>query len=271
MKKNPVILWVISAVAILALVIGGYTLYDNNTTQNHAEEAEQAPGGHGGHDNNGGQTAPAGGQVTSSLAYQNGLFEISVTDKSGKPVEDFEINHEKLNHFIVVSDDQSHYYHLHPEYKGVGKFEMAFQLSQGAYKAFVDIKPKGYDYVVSSLPVQVGEATDHGHHAGLVPETNFTKTIDQHTVTMKPSTLKSGEEVMLDFQIAEGTPEPYLGALGHVVILDEQAEKYVHVHPESDVKTVFATHFEQPGIYKIWAEFKFNGKVTTFPFVVEVK
>lgn len=69
----------------------------------------------------------------------------------------------------------------------------------------------------------------------------------------------------------DAKPEPHLGALGHVVVLDEDGEKYIHVHPVADDKTVFDTKFEKPGIYKIWAEFKFEGQVNVYPFVIEVK
>jgi hypothetical protein len=53
--------------------------------------------------------------------------------------------------------------------------------------------------------------------------------------------------------------------MGHVVILDENAQDFLHVHPANDREPIFETQFKQPGIYKIWAEFKQNGKVRAFP------
>jgi hypothetical protein len=43
------------------------------------------------------------------------------------------------------------------------------------------------------------------------------------------------------------------------------------VHPTSEEKTLFETKFDKPGIYKVWGEFKFDGKVGSYPFVIEVK
>jgi hypothetical protein len=77
--------------------------------------------------------------------------------------------------------------------------------------------------------------------------------------------------VTLSFSLDKTKLEPYLGAAGHVVILDEKGEHYLHVHPVKENETVFQTEFDRPGVYKIWAEFKQNGKVRVFPFVVEVK
>ncbi|MFS0812849.1 hypothetical protein [Peribacillus phoenicis] len=53
--------------------------------------------------------------------------------------------------------------------------------------------------------------------------------------------------------------------------MDDKGEKFVHVHPTSEEKTLFETKFDKPGIYKVWGEFKFHDKVNSYPFVIEVK
>ncbi|MED4754531.1 hypothetical protein [Brevibacillus choshinensis] len=70
------------------------------------------------------------------------------------------------------------------------------------------------------------------------------------------------------FDLDKTNLTPYLGALGHVVILNESAQQYLHVHPAHQEEPIFETQFEQPGLYKIWAEFKQNGKVREFPLIV---
>ncbi len=288
--------WALSGAVYLALVVGGYSLYqsfapqpeaaqpsDHQAAQPGAGHSDAAPGeethgegqqhadashgdaAHGGHP----PGTPA--DSTAALSYQNGQFSITIRDKAGKPVEDFQINHEKLNHLIVVSDDLQKYYHLHPEYQGKGTFTLPFPLADGEYRAFVDVKPTNISYAVTPIPVQVGAVDAHGHHEPLVPDTTFSKTVDGRKVTMEPSSLKAGVPVTLRFTIHDGTPEKYLGALGHVVILNQTADQYVHVHPLSETETAFETQFSKPGLYKIWAEFKLDGKVHTYPFVVEIK
>jgi len=74
-----------------------------------------------------------------------------------------------------------------------------------------------------------------------------------------------------NFELDKTNLTPYFRAMGHVVILDESAQNFLHVHPLNDQEPIFETEFQKPGIYKIWAEFKQNGKVRAFPFVVEIK
>ncbi|MGG1573498.1 hypothetical protein [Fictibacillus sp. NRS-1165] len=274
MKNNIVLRWALSAVIILALVIGGYSVYasiSGNQTDVHTEHhSSKEPSKHGSHEEHNGEMHTES-DVDPMIDYTDGKMRIELKDKGGEPVDQLEVNHEKIMHLIIVSEDLKQYYHLHPEKIGKGKFQVEKKLSDGNYKAFIDIKPKNKEYMVKPLPIEVG--TDHGHDktASLKPETTFTKTIGDHTVTMTPDTFKVKDPVTLSFSFNKGIPQPYLGALGHVVILDEKGEKYVHVHPVSERETKFETQFDQPGVYKIWAEFKFSGKVNVYPFVVEVK
>lgn len=269
--------WLISAIVYLLIVIGVYAAWQSISGENAAsEQAEQhsqhtatteGEHAHEGHDDQQQQAS----EVKSTVEYKDGKLYIRLTDSSNQPVNDLEINHEKLMHFIIVSEDLQQYYHVHPTKAGDGKFEVALPLQEGTYKAFIDIKPKDLTYHVEPVVVQVGNTADHHHETALTPETQFTKTMDGKTVTMKPGSFKAGEPITLSFSFTDGTvPEPYLGALGHVVILDEQGETYVHVHPASHTDTKFETTFAKPGIYKIWAEFQFQGKVITYPFTVKV-
>lgn len=105
----------------------------------------------------------------------------------------------------------------------------------------------------------------------LKADTNFTQNIDGETVKLNLSSAQANQPVTLTFNLDKTNLTPYLGAMGHVVILDENAQNFLHVHPANDKEPVFETQFKQPGIYKIWAEFKQNGKVRAFPFVVEIK
>ncbi|SDM72423.1 hypothetical protein SAMN04488137_1631 [Fictibacillus solisalsi] len=274
MQNNIVIRWALSAIIILVLVIGGYSVYaslagnptDNHTEHNSAKESSK----HGIHEEHNGEMQTES-EVDPMMVYTDGKIRIELKDKVGEPVDQLEVNHEKIMHLIIVSEDLKQYYHLHPEKIGKGQFQVTKKLSEGNYKAFIDIKPKNKEYMVKPLPIEVGTNRAHDKDATLKPETTFTKTIGDQTVTIRPETFKVKEPVTLSFSFNKGLPEPYLGALGHVVILDEKGNKYVHVHPVSEKETKFETQFDQPGVYKIWAEFKFNGKVHVYPYVVEVK
>ena len=64
-------------------------------------------------------TVPAKITVNTPVA-----LAIDVKDRQGKSIAKFDKFQEKLMHLIVVSDDFESFNHLHPIYKGNGRFEV---------------------------------------------------------------------------------------------------------------------------------------------------
>jgi hypothetical protein len=123
-----------------------------------------------------------------------------------------------------------------------------------------------------------------------------------------PMRLVAGHDAMLHFQVRDGSGkpltdlQPYLGAMGHAVILSSDTRIYLHAHPmeggtesmnhegmkhdmpgmesstgKSDAPpasggpdVIFHTNFPTPGLYKVWGQFQHRGKIITAPFVVSV-
>jgi major membrane immunogen (membrane-anchored lipoprotein) len=205
---------------------------------------------------------------------------IQINDKDGKPVKDFDIQHEKLMHLIVVSKDLSYFNHLHPEYKGDGLFTISLNFPAGGeYKLYADYVPKGTSKVVKNHTVTVGG--EKAQTTPLKPDENLTKAVEGKEITLSFDELKAGTDVTLNFNIKDqktGRPitnlQPYLGAVGHVVIISKDIEEYLHVHPMDEKAkgpdAKFMTKFPKSGIYKIWGQFQHEGKVITVPFVVKV-
>ena len=267
--------WAIAAIIYLFAVIGGYQVYAQfiqkdgtvaHSSSNHEygehDETESGMHEHG--------DSHQSSDVKAKVTYNNSALTITLADKDGNPVDNLEVNHEKIIHLIVVDEGLEKYYHLHPEKTGVGTFQVKQPLENGNYKAFVDIKPKGLNYEVMPVKIKIGEAA-HNHPHSLTPDTSLEKRVEGEKVQMKMSSQKLSQPVTLSFSLDKTKLEPYLGAAGHVVILDEKGEHYLHVHPVKENEPVFQTEFDRPGVYKIWAEFKQNGKVRVFPFVVEIK
>lgn len=219
-------------------------------------------------------------------------LKFMIHDKEGKVVRDFATMHTKIMHFIIVRKDLANFQHLHPDFdKDSGEFrltDLKFE-TDGPYRLFADFTPSG------------GMAKAHEHHAGMEmgqtlgvfvvagDETRYQPEIlgENRTTDKSGSYMfslnSSGSDLerTLVFTISEnGKPvkdlQPYLGALGHAVVLSEGDLLYVHAHPDESATrepgTVsFSVHFPRAGKYKIFAQFQHKGKVLTSSFVMEVK
>ncbi|MDQ6597458.1 hypothetical protein [Bacillus salipaludis] len=274
--------WALAAIVYLLAIIGGYWVYDANfkteakttmdmsheslvlTSESHAQN-ESGSGHH--HES----TGIEAGEVKPTFSYKDGNIEITLKDMQNNPVNDLDVNHEKLMHLIVVNDHLDQYYHIHPKKAGPGKFVIRYPLAEGKYIAFIDVKPKNLDYKVEPVPFNVGNPVSSHTHPALVPDQTLVKTIDGEKVELNVSSFEAGTPVTLVFQLDDSKLEQYLGAAGHVVILNENANQYLHVHPKDEQRPVFETQFDHPGTYKIWAEFKQAGKVRVFPFIIKIK
>ncbi|MBN6187549.1 hypothetical protein JQN58_11430 [Aneurinibacillus sp. BA2021] len=273
--------WVVASVLYVGGVIGGFTvLYDDFFPDKTQAAVQHADASHGAAENNAGNHGHEGGaehegsgEINTFVQSKSGELHIFLRDKTGNPVNDLEVNHEKLLHLMIVDEHLQKYDHLHPERIGEGEFRVKSDLPEGFYKAFIDIKPKGLAYHVAPVPFVVGSpgGSTHSHTEGLKADTSLTRNVDGKTVTLHLSSNQANQPAALTFDLDRTDLTPYLGAMGHVVILDENAQEFLHVHPSNDTEPVFETQFKKPGVYKIWAEFKQNGKVRAFPFVVEIK
>lgn len=218
--------------------------------------------------------------VREEAVSKGNLIRLTITN-NGEPINDFEINHEKLLHLIVVSKDLSYFTHIHPEYKGDGIFEIANEFPAGGeYRVIADFTPKNGSSTSKKAWVTV-EGEEIQPETVTVDEI-LVKTVDGMNVELSVGPeLAVGADQTLKFTLLEdGTHlpisdlEPYLGSVGHVVVLSEDGERYLHVHAlegqGSGPEALFETEFPESGVYKIWGQFQRNGKVVTVPFIVEV-
>jgi hypothetical protein len=100
-----------------------------------------------------------------------------------------------------------------------------------------------------------------------------------YTVRIDPGAAAAGQETALAFNVTRGgrpvTLQPYLGARGHLVALRSTDLAYLHVHPTGatgasagDVR--FATEFPTTGRYRLFLQFKHDGRVRTAAFTANV-
>jgi hypothetical protein len=240
--------------------------------------------------------------ATSLVIDKTQNFTIKVQSDQGKAITQFDRVHEKLMHFIVVSNNLQSFQHLHPKYQGKGIFVVRTALPmQGAYTAFADYTPKGQSKQVGIVALDAGQGTS----IAPTPDTNLVRNLDgiQITLVLDPKKIKLGKEMSITFkfQDPQGKPitnlQPYLGAMGHLVIIKYDPKltsaSYLHAHPQemtdmahmnhkmeamSDMKmetaqngtVIFESAFPTSGLYKMWGQFQREGKIITVDFTINI-
>ncbi|MCH5586096.1 hypothetical protein MK805_14230 [Shimazuella sp. AN120528] len=262
------------------------TACSTNSPSSHTDHSQQHHSTHTDHNQN--QSSEQEDHIKVAYSFKEGkaeankdtVIQIHVQDEKGKPIERFDTTHEKKLHLIVVSKDLHYFNHIHPELKGKGLFEVTTRFPAGGeYKLFSDFVPTGGTATTKSEWVKVEGKPSAS--VSIQPDQNWTKSVNGKEITLETDRLQAGKETMLTFMIKDDQTkkpitnlEQYLGAVGHVVIITKDTNKYLHVHPMEEKATgpdaKFMTTFPQRGIYKIWAQFQHEGKVITVPFVVNV-
>ena len=191
-------------------------------------------------------------------------FAFRILDEAGAPVRDFEIEHERRMHLIVVRRDASGYQHLHPKQAADGTWHVPLRLAEpGAHRVFADFKRDGE---AITLGADIDAAGDYAPRR--LPEPSDVAQTAGYEVTLH----SEGGEV--EFGVtrdgrAVTDIEPYLGARGHLVALREGDLAYLHVHPDED-RLAFAVEYPSADRYRLFLQFKHAGRVHTAAFTQEV-
>ena len=198
-----------------------------------------------------------------------------VNDSLGQPIRDFDVEHDKRMHLIVVRRDLTGFQHLHPTMSTTGTWRAELTLaSAGSYRVFADFKRDGRNLTLAG-DVNVGGSFEP---AALPAPTSTATTAGGYEVRVDAATARAGDESTLTFHVSRaGEPvalQPYLGARGHLVALRSTDLAYLHVHPTQTTATngrvSFATQFATAGSYRLFLQFKHQGRVRSAPFTVEV-
>lgn len=169
-------------------------------------------------------------------------LKIDLLAPGGGPVGDLDVVHEHALHLMTVSSDLSWYSHDHPVRQPDGSFRQVITFpAPGEYTFFADFTPTGTGQQVPSAAIDIaGRAPDR---VPLVEDIDTVKHVDGTYVRLRcnggPYT--SGRDEVMRFGVctsADGTPatdlEPLMGALGHLVIISEDLQTFVHSHPLND-------------------------------------
>jgi hypothetical protein len=196
-------------------------------------------------------------------------FAFRILDADGRAVSDFDIEHTKRLHLIVVRRDMTDFQHLHPAMTAAGTWSVPLTLHEpGSYRVFADFSFHGTPYTLAddlqangtvtwrTLPAPAKSAQTDGFRVQL---------IEGHVRTDAESELRftvtgDGQRVRL---------QDYLGAKGHLVALRQGDLAYLHVHPDTNTLK-FMAGFPSAGRYRLFLQFKVDGHVHTAAFTQEV-
>jgi hypothetical protein len=192
---------------------------------------------------------------------------------SNRAVRHFEIVHEKLMHFFVVSENLEYFLHDHPVPQDDGSFRLNVKLPYGGmYRLLADFYPAGSVPQLAVGTVFVAGASEAAKLASsLAPARSANLTA---VLRLEPEQPLAGLETKLFFTLdpSDGL-EKYLGAWGHMLAASADLIDLLHLHPFLITGSViqFNVIFPRAGLYRVWTQFQRKGVVNTVAFTIAVK
>ncbi len=207
-------------------------------------------------------------RVTAQQGKASGLA-FRITDKRGATVKDFDVEHTKRMHFIVVRRDMTDFQHLHPTESRDGTWRTPLTLHEpGSYRVFADFAVDGKPHTLADDLSTNGAVTWQP-----LPKPSRIATTDGFKVRLTEGPSTAGKESSLKFVVTRNShrlqTQDYLGAKGHLVALRQGDLAFLHVHPAPDTLD-FDADFPSAGHYRLFLQFKINGQVHTAEFTQEV-
>jgi hypothetical protein len=192
-----------------------------------------------------------------------------IVDRTGATVRDFDVEHTKRMHFIVVRRDMTGFQHLHPTQAADGSWSVPVTLRDaGSYRVFADFSVKGRPHTLAD-----DLTVDGTVRSQQLPAPVKRVTVDGLRVDLTETAGRAGAESRLGFDVTrDGKPvkvQQYLGAKGHLVALRQGDLAFLHVHPDAN-SLKFMAEFPTAGAYRLFLQFQTDGRVHTAAFTQEV-
>jgi hypothetical protein len=229
-----------------------------------------------------------GGEASGPGAIRSGrevTLRFRLESPDGKLVKDLEVVHEKVLHLLMVSSDLAWFSHEHPALQADGTFRLNTTFPRGgSFTLYHDFTPSGVGMQV--VPVEIEVDGPAAAPVPLAASRERKQTIGGITFELDaPASIASLRTHTLTFRATrDGKPvtdlEPFLAAMGHLIVVSEDRKRFVHSHPieppnapatrRGGPDVAFSALFPVPGLYKAWSQFQYQGNVLTVPFVLEV-
>jgi hypothetical protein len=206
-------------------------------------------------------TAPRGRRV--DLGFR-------IADRAGRTVRDFDVEHTRRMHLIVVRRDTTGFQHLHPTQRADGGWTVPVSLRDaGSYRVLADFSVGGEARTLAD-----DLAVDGPLRSRSLPAPARTVDVDGLRVSLDEGATRAGAEAELGFTVTrDGRPvalRDYLGAKGHLVALRQGDLAFLHVHPDAN-RLRFGATFPTVGAYRLFLQFETaDGRLHTAGFTREV-
>lgn len=219
---------------------------------------------------------------------------------AAEPLRRFDVEMTKKAHLILVSDDFSTFMHVHPMLGSDGHFRMTLTVPRAAvYHAYADTDPVGFGHQVVRFDFTAG-VPGRGAAARSAARSSRMAAAGPYNVILDGADLHAGEMAMLSVHVRRGNApardlHPYLGGMAHAVFINTSSLAYVHAHPiplmaamsmpmsmsspvadlpnDAVISPDMMLHVNapDPGIYRLWFQFRGGSRVYVAPFQLVVR
>ncbi|MEV1247138.1 hypothetical protein [Nonomuraea sp. NPDC049750] len=186
-----------------------------------------------------------------------------VDGSTGRPVDDLVLHHDALAHVIVTSEDGRYFRHVHPLRTAPGRLEVKMRADRpGRYLAYAELERED-----SSGQLITGEFSVNADAASVEAETP----VEAVTPLLQPADPVAGRPTTIELNTS-GTPRPWLGMTGHLIVRSQDGTFLGHVHemgtPGPRLRFTFS--FPSPGRYLAWVQYATGDHIVTAPFTINV-
>jgi DMSO/TMAO reductase YedYZ heme-binding membrane subunit len=222
-------------------------------------------------------------------------FQVYNAD-NGSEVRLFQNIYSKQAHLVIVDNELQYFTHVHPQLQGnIFTINTKFP-HPGLYRLYLNYQPVNAIEQQVAFSVRVGISDNQAvTFAQQNIDTNLTKTVDTYAVHLDTSTLKADDmstgNQRITFTLTDAKTKkpvtnvkPYLGAFGHLVMINKETYTFIHVHPTATVADENQTGGPsvtfmpfglygpiKPGVYRIFAEFNPDNHLIVPDFTVKVE
>ncbi len=214
------------------------------------------------------------------FSFNSRLLKLMIHGADGETVKSFEIVHDQKIHLIIVRHGLDQFAHIHPEVDAAGNATVTYTFPTGGnYWLYADHKPTGKEQVTAMVQAKV--AGDAPAIPVLTPNVPGEIPGDGLRAKVAVEGVGGGGEATITFDLSDPAGksvedlQPYMGAMGHLVVLSSDGKEYVHAHPAeakpgTSSRVAFQAHIMKPGLYKGWGQFRWKDTVRVVPFVFKV-